>query len=964
MYYIHVILYGYKQLQQTDATLIKEIEEKMFTTILHHGGHFKEGYPYTIELPSIYQESGLVVVESAFDLRTILTSVRDKLIGFNLIITEEPDLQIGLYRLLNFITTDDQIWVDSASLSTLEMYVYSIDGGVIALATEIKANSWVVQSVQLERLYQAKIESILKKYRYGLHGQKLILFHGQYGEGKRYTIEQVIQKTLKGHIHKEFTFAKFDSHAESYDMIEPFRGLFSPLLVDSVRSILKAEEELLFSQLTGFMTYLTSKQIEYTLDRMSNDLLLFAKFYFRLYKNYCQEHQLPIWVFAYYTKNFQTHTRKILNHLLEILHNYGIMVIAVEESVRFFAPYEVEAYHIRSDSLYYCPDTGIQTSYLDGCVPVTAYESVLIEWLLSKSYTIESIQLENLVSNILKQMDTLLHRILFQIVLADGMLSLQDVIASLEIDPQGERLAYKRARILEKLRFITHRNEKPYIMFSFIVNISYQLMGSKAKEYTQAFYEYLIKEKLRVSAWFLVHILCKIDEIDRMLIHFDQHLNHLIDARRIDFHIYLQKNILIDKDVDRRQLAACKTIIHTAQLRALMLKNQYFAERELLVDDLPYVEPSSELFVNYYLLQKVRRDGIIYYKRDNAIDQLKKLAYAFQKSADHVGEALVNYELSYAMFQQGSIKQSLDFCDISLRLFETCHFLYGELLALTLRAIITFTYGQYSISMQYAKHGEDRAHKAGNHELWHVLRFLQSRVDIELGRYSDAQARIQADMIIAEQYNRSDISRVLDNWMLWTYILQQDFTMAKSYADQESSNLEMSYFLAHLYELQGQHEKMLEVLETTYQLHRTEYAISSEEVEWLDGFHIIEGRRYYNNSTKLVIRHLADELYIFAQSQCTELGKSERDEALERLRSACSLNIVQVEKPYDYILPYIYAKSIKNIDLEEFSIAINRSLRIALSYSNRIIDIETKKRYLSQNFWIQQIQKLKRDYNS
>ncbi|NIZ40656.1 hypothetical protein PVA45_03910 [Entomospira entomophila] len=966
MYYIHVILYGYKQLQQIDAPLISEIEEKMVSTMLHHGGLLKDGYPYTIELPSSYQESGLVAIESAFELHAIFRSIREKLIGYNILITEESDLQIGLYRLLNFVTDDDHIWVDRSSLVSLSFYVESIEMPGIALATEIKANSWTVQSVRHEWLYQAKIESILKKYRYGLHGKKVVLFYGQHGEGKRYSIEQVIEKTLQGHIHKEFSFAVIDSHTERYDMVDPFRGLFSPFLVSEVKSVIRSDEVILFEQLTGFISYLLSKQVEYTLDKIGSDLLLFAKFYFRIYKQYCQEHRLPVWVFAYYTRNLQTHTRKILNHLLEILHNYGIMVIAVEESVRFFAPYEVEAYLIKSEELFYHQNVGIITHDGEiGCEKVTAYEVLLIEWLLSKSKEVRSTQLEKLVYSVLSEMDALLHRVLFQVALADGMLSLQEVISSLEIDSQGERLAYKRARILEKLRLITHRHTKPYIMFSFLLEISFQLIGSRAGEYIQSFYAYLIRRKTKVSSWFFVHILSKIDVLDRMLVHFDEHLNHLIDARRIDFHVYLQKNILAGKNADRRQLAACKTIIHTAQLRALMLKNQYFAESELLIDDLPYVEPSSEPFVNYYLLQKVRREGLNRYsKRDNSIDQLKKLAYAFQKSADHIGEALVNYELSYAMFQRGSIKQALDFCDIALRLFETCHFLYGELLSLTLRAVITFTYGQYSITMQYAKDGEKRALMVGNHEHWHVLRFLQSRVDMELGRYTDAQDRMSEDLSIAEQYGRTDIVAVLQNWILWSYILAEETEKVDLYKENITPNLETSYFLAHFYHLQGEYGKMVEVLSVTYSMQRVEHGISSEEVEWIDGFHIIDGRRYYNHSMNLVLRELADELYDYAQSQCQEVSKEEQESALERLRSACSLNIVQVERPYDYITPYLYAKSIKQSNPEEFSIAINRSLRIALSYSNRIIDIETKNAYLSRNFWIQQIQRLKRDSNS
>ncbi|NIZ18665.1 hypothetical protein [Entomospira culicis] len=958
MYYVHVALYGYNQLKVVNPTLLAGLEEHFARVVHANGGSWQVRHPYQMTFPSEYAESGMIAMESAFDLFDLLSERRKEHIGSTILVSDRFESEQAVARLLSLATLDDYVWIDTASMPALGNYVESTDMGHLALVHGLHSTLWAMRDVQLEWLFQSSIKHVLKKHFYGVLQRKFLLFYGEMGMGKRYSIEVVLAEVSH---HDAFSFAKIDSYTQKYDLLRPFLSLFCGHVLARMEHDILEEEQAMFAPLQGFIAYIKERKSPHSLDRMASDLLQLAFFYFRSYRKYCQEERLPGWVLVYHSQYLHPMNQKIFHQVLEIMHHYGLTVVAVEHKLIEFPHYEVEAYRV--NETYYYEDGLLGVHASDGAQVMTPYEAILWQWLESQEVVVESVDLASLLHGVFWQLDELAQRVLFQVMLADGMIDVATVVASLELDGQGQLLVYKRLRLLEKLRLITDVQSAPRLMFTLLQIELYAYAGSQAQAYVARLGEYLLKYRVlgEDSLWYLFMLVEKSGAIDATLGIIHDNLHGLLDARRVDVRFYLTFNYLEDRELSHTQRATLKAILYTAKLRSKMLKHQIFSDSERFVDDLPYVEASDNIFANYYLLQKYRNEAMEMELEERLVGQLKKLTFSFQKNSEHKGEALANYELAFVLFKQGKVRQGLEFGEIALRLFSTFGFVYGELMAMTLQARMVFCYGNLSLAREHAHRAQEHAQAMGNHQRWQIARFIESRIDIELGRYEHAILRLEEDLALAEQYHQQQAAKVLKNWIFLCYVYKQEWDKAKAWGSALAMDLELSYFYAIMYWQQEEYEAMVAVLDASYELDRDRHYTVSEDEEWLDGYHVLEGQRGYGERYG-VLRTMADELRLYALAKATNQSE-EHHKAIDALRLACDLHETQIERPYNFILPYLYADNLKKED-ETFAIAINRSARIAMSWANRIADVRVKEMYTHGQFWLKRIQLLRKNYGA
>lgn len=961
MYCINIVLYGYSQLKILDELLIKDLEQKFNDIAEVNGGICHLKHPYRLFLPLHYVESARIAIECASSLRSVIQECRNNHIGSSIIVTREDlqessELEYHLNYLLNFITVDDSIWLDKRSLSTLNSCVSYRDMGKLALVCTLNSSTGLVhQNVQQGRLFRSLIGSHLKKYGYGVSPRKLLLFYGESGMGKCYTIDQVVSSIT----HEEaFSFPVIDSYLQKYDILKSFEDLFCFAVLEQMPQDIEPEEQLIFEQLRGFYLYLKTRQSVESLDRINVDLILFAQFYFRSYKKYCYRHQLPQWVFLYYTNNFHAFGRQILEYLLEIMYHNGLMVIAVDHQLIDFKYYDVEAYKIHET--FYYENGKTHQQQLQRTTSLKPYEAVLVEWLTARSVVFHESELNRLEHLVFTHLDALSKQIIFQAILADGMLVTSFFVNSLQLDKQGQLLAYKRLVWLEKLRLIVNAKTAPRISISHIRKYFYDNMAKEIYSHFRTFSRYLLNENYlqETSLWHLYIILEKSLFINEALNVLHRYLHALLDTRRIEIQYYLSYNYFEGIDLTHEQQSNIRVILFSVKQRARELNYRFLGE-DFVVDDMSYVEVSDNMFVNYYLLQKYRSEAKYMLVKETLIPLLKKLTFSFQKKLEYKGEAFTNYELAYIHFKQGKLRQSIELCEIALRIFVTYKLSYGEVMSLTLRAITTFSHGSLHQAKEFATQASIRALELGSHQHWHVLRFIQTRVDIEFGEYISALSRLKEDLLVAIRYNRESIISVIKNWIFRCYVYLKDFDTAKKSMNELQHNLEFSYFFAEMCMQLSDYNSMVDALSETYNQRRDDAYSISEEFDWTDGYQVLDGQRNYNQRYS-ILRGLTDEMYLYALAKISYETQEEKQQAVDNLQIICDLHEAQVDYPYNYILPYLYADVVREYDEELFTIAINRSWRTAMTWAGRMFDAHIKNTYISGNFWIKKIQHLKR----
>lgn len=327
------------------------------------------------------------------------------------------------------------------------------------------------------------------------------------------------------------------------------------------------------------------------------------------------------------------------------------------------------------------------------------------------------------------------------------------------------------------------------------------------------------------------------------------------------------------------------------------------------------------------------------------INRCKELYYNYQTKSEPFNESRAKIIFALSLLSIGRVGESVDYFELNCSYSKNISDTYSYIRNGCFLSMALFVKGDISgvlrVSESFLKHSWIYFKTR-----WLLyLKFIRARAFIELGDYYSALELLESGVLLAKNFNYTDILTVYNNWRgRILYYLKREGE-AREVLLTNIQNSECFFFLAEIEYFSGNIPKALNYIEKV-DLDVDDSILFDEKLKWRDGFFLIE--EFFDRSRQISV--LKKEITNFHFLLKILNGNSD---ALKEYKN----NILNISNSslgiYDYKYLYYLYIVIGNID-EELEInrenIFNKIIRLLQQRASNMAEHNQKHLYLNNFF--------------
>jgi tetratricopeptide (TPR) repeat protein len=255
-------------------------------------------------------------------------------------------------------------------------------------------------------------------------------------------------------------------------------------------------------------------------------------------------------------------------------------------------------------------------------------------------------------------------------------------------------------------------------------------------------------------------------------------------------------------------------------------------------------------------------------------------------------------------------------------------------------AVAYFLYGDIYNSAKHAGKSIKQALEAGRTEWADLSRFLEGRIELELGHYKKA-------MDIFESLKNEPFGSVTDdkNGLLVAWIYRCNIYIKDNNKSLNSSNHDANLFEIEAAYLRKDYKKVIELSCAYKNPFSDKNFLFTEQVDWKSGFAQCEHLYFSNGEIEDRLKCMFHSLALSYQKE--NEGADEKIQQILRDEKLCEMD------PWNAFYFYAKYRILYNIcdNVVDMSTAVSIAFKRLQRRAGRIEDIETRRQYLNGAYW-------------
>ncbi|MFW6234558.1 MAG: hypothetical protein ACOC4I_04190, partial [Spirochaetota bacterium] len=443
-------------------------------------------------------------------------------------------------------------------------------------------------------------------------------------------------------------------------------------------------------------------------------------------------------------------------------------------------------------------------------------------------------------------------------------------------------------------------------------------------------------------------------EVDVRLHVFEAYLTHEFYSGRTDtldavFAGDVELPVMNDKDGSRRRIEQLLYLLRLARYRDFPRKPEGGSR----------TDPGQREFSawsHYFNASMTDREGKLllersrWYAAHGAVRDssrfARRAAVRFQEQGDESGASEAQVEIGAAQLAAGNVTEAREYFAMARNTAGETFDIIHTVRALSLEAVATFLYGNYSYCLELCEKAAEVAAHAGSRNWELFAEFIRGRAFMELGRYEQATRLFDAGIRRASVYGMHSPQTEFLLWYAraaaYNGSPQQCLQTLESVADSAEAQL----FAAEALDMLDRADEALALLERVQNLPEPE-RVPVTRPYWASGFSGMEDRVYGNRSVVL-----GQLLRSYTGFLLGRVGETEK--AIQMLRESTRAIRPADADPYLPLYYYWYSTVLPRSKVsrhDDPATEIGRSVKIVQQRLSRIEQHADKVDYKSRNMW-------------
>ncbi len=365
-----------------------------------------------------------------------------------------------------------------------------------------------------------------------------------------------------------------------------------------------------------------------------------------------------------------------------------------------------------------------------------------------------------------------------------------------------------------------------------------------------------------------------------------------------------------------------------------------------LITDIKFLKVSKENKTYETSLEFIDILNVWSTNRDaNLIKRCKELYYNYQTKSEPFNESRAKIIFALSLLSIGSVGESVDYFELNCSYSKNISDTYSYIRNGCFLSMALFVKGDISGVLRISESFLNHSWIYFKTRWLLYLKFIRARAFNELGDYVSALELLESGVILAKNFNYTDILTVYNNWKgRILYYLKREGE-AREVLLTNIQNSECFYFLAEIEYFSGNIPKALDYIDKA-DFDVDDTVIFDEKLKWRDGFFLIE--EFFDRSRQVSV--LKKEITNFHFLLKILDGNSDaleeyKDKILKISNSSIGI--------YDYKYLYYLYLVIGNID-EELEInrenIFNKIIRLLQQRASHMAEHNQKHFYLNNFF--------------
>lgn len=324
----------------------------------------------------------------------------------------------------------------------------------------------------------------------------------------------------------------------------------------------------------------------------------------------------------------------------------------------------------------------------------------------------------------------------------------------------------------------------------------------------------------------------------------------------------------------------------------------------------------------------------------------RRAAVRFQEHGNDSGASEAQVEIGAAQLAAGNVTEAREYFAMARSTAGESFDIIHKVRSLSLEAVATFLYGNYSYCFELCENAGSVASQAGSRGWELFAEFIRGRAFMELGRYEQATGLFDAGIRRASVYGMNDAQA---EFLLW-YARASAYNGSPQHClqtlDTVADSAESRLFAAEALDMLDRPDEALALLESVENVPEPD-RVPVTRPNWVSGFSGIEDRVYANKS--VVLRQLLRSYTGFLLGRA---GNTEK--AIQVLRESTRAIRSGDTDPYLPLYYFWYSTVLPRSKVSRYddpATEIGRSVKIVQQRLSRIEQHADKVDYKSRNIW-------------
>lgn len=970
MFYLHVEITNYRQLKIVIPVIIDPLEKRINQIITSSGGEAVGTINGLFCFHSTFRETSLALIGAAFEIYRQLTTLKDKLYGFSLILSDsnwkDEDVESHIRNFIYRIPDQNGIWVLEDKKNNLRTHVSTTD--IRGYKKVIKENEDLPGTAERMDIFcrrEGHIESIaatLEELGNPLTEKVLVHLSGDFLNALDYNLEILLDRL---DFDQSIPILVLNNH-KSKNPLDPFLWSMTKGIEDKVSLHLDNDELDLWRLLSpGIELFRNSWNAAQCSDFIEEDCFslysLYLKAYIRIRKS---KNLLPL-ILCKNVDQWEEGSIKFLSGLLgKFLSGEALIPLCTASNTDWtgslkqgkvrtiqFKPYTVEELRKRLQKAFsdiQLNEKELFTLYKNCDAQVIPMFHSMLSYIETSSIPGRMQSLDGIIDG----MDNLTLSILFLIQISNGLISKENFLDFFRSRKISESRFSER---VEHLSLFSLIKEDDYLHSCFYLtdqlNRKVQEKGDLINSFTNFLFSLWQKGK-HLNIELLFTTILNYGQIGKSFQLYQFLLDRFLNNKQFSLaDFYLDKKFFDPENLSVGEKDALKNILFAGRMRSALLKENYRDVQAIISENEIIKVHKKSAYSSYTSLQhSIYMNCLGDYSR--GLNLAKEALFEFQQSGDSAGEAKANIELAAALLGQGKIRTSQDYFEISRRASFQSKDHLCQIRSSFFKSLSDFIFGNIPMALRGVNDILPVAEKAGRREWILMIKHLKGRILFDLGRYRDCEDLYKEAWNVAQFYKMNDAAKLLMRWKARSLVYNERYKDGMDILSGMEECDETLFFLAEAAYLGKQEEKALEYLASAGMgYHRIDF-IPGEIPFWRDGFASIEGYSLSRDGESDVLMNQIQAFRYYLMGLTGDL-----DNAVAGFSELTGRYNNQGTNLYFHKYFYLYAHMLPDSynDEEKRLKILSNSVRLLQSRAGRFDDQKMKHSYLNYNLWNKRI---------